>query len=113
MLNIGFKEDIEQIIEYTPKEKKVLLFSATMPRSIKDIVNKYIKDHDMIAIERKELTNSNIEQKCYKVNERDKFEALCRVIEVEFDFYGILFCRTKADVDNVAAKLMTRGYKVE
>jgi len=59
------------------------------------------------------MTNSNIVQKCYKVNERDKFEALCRVIEVEFDFYGILFCRTKADVDNVAAKLMTRGYKVE
>ncbi len=113
MLNIGFKEEIEQIIEYTPKEKKVLLFSATMPRSIKDIVNKYIKDHDLVSIERKELTNSNIEQKCYKVNERDKFEALCRVIEVEFDFYGILFCRTKADVDNVAAKLMTRGYKVE
>lgn len=113
MLNIGFKEEIEEIIAFTPKEKKVLLFSATMPRSIKDIVNKYIKDHDKVSIERKELTNSNIEQKCYKVNERDKFEALCRVIEVEFDFYGILFCRTKADVDNVAAKLMTRGYKVE
>ncbi len=113
MLNIGFKEEIEQIIEYTPKEKKVLLFSATMPKSIKDIVNKYIKDHDLVSIERKELTNSNIEQKCYKVNDRDKFEALCRVIEVEFDFYGILFCRTKADVDNVAAQLMTRGYKVE
>ena len=113
MLNIGFKEEIEQIIEYTPKDKKVLLFSATMPKSIKDIVNKYIKDHDLVSIERKELTNSNIEQKCYKVNESDKFEALCRVIEVEFDFYGILFCRTKADVDNVAAQLMTRGYKVE
>lgn len=113
MLNIGFKEEIEQIIEYTPKEKKVLLFSATMPKSIKDIVNKYIKDHDLVSIERNELTNSNIEQKCYKVNERDKFEALCRVIEVEFDFYWILFCRTKADVDNVAVQLMTRGYKVE
>ncbi|NVP17568.1 DEAD/DEAH box helicase [Candidatus Gracilibacteria bacterium] len=113
MLNIGFKEEIEEIITYTPKEKKVLLFSATMPRGIQDIVHKYIKDHDKVSIERKELTNSNIEQKCYKINERDKFEALCRVIEVEFDFYGILFCRTKADVDEVAAKLMNRGYKVE
>lgn len=113
MLNIGFKEEIEQIIEYTPKDKKVLLFSATMPKSIKDIVNKYIKDHDLVTIERNELTNSNIEQKCYKVNERDKFEALCRVIEVEFDFYWILFCRTKADVDDVAARLMSRWYKVE
>lgn len=113
MLNIGFKEEIEEIIQFTPKEKKVLLFSATMPKGIQDIVHKYIKDHDKVSIERKELTNSNIEQKCYKVNERDKFEALCRVIEVEFDFYGILFCKTKADVDEVAAKLMTRGYKVE
>ena len=113
MLNIGFKEDIEEIIQYTPSEKKTLLFSATMPKAIKDIVNKYIKDHDLVAIERKELTNSNIEQKCFKVNNRDKFEALCRVIEVEFDFYGIVFCRTKADVDTVAANLMTRGYKVE
>ena len=113
MLNIGFKEEIEQIIEYTPVDKKVLLFSATMPRGIKDIVHKYIKDHDKVTIERKELTNSNIEQKCYKVKEFDKFEALCRVIEVEFDFYGILFCKTKIDVDEVAAKLMNRGYKVE
>ncbi len=113
MLNIGFKEEIEEIIQFTPKEKKVLLFSATMPRGIQDIVHKYIKDHDKVTIERKELTNSNIEQKCYKVREWDKFEALCRVIEVEFDFYGILFCRTKADVDEVASKLMNRGYKVE
>ena len=113
MLNIGFKEDIEQIIEYTPKEKKVLLFSATMPRAIKDIVHKYIKDHDLVSIERKELTNKDIEQKCYKINERDKFEALCRVIEVEFDFYGLIFCKTKANVDDVAARLMSRGYKVE
>ncbi len=113
MLNIGFKEEIEQIIEYTPEEKKVLLFSATMPKWIKDIVHKYIKNHDKVSIEKKELTNSNIEQKCYKVREQDKFEALCRVIEVEFDFYGILFCRTKADVDDVAARLMNRWYKVE
>ncbi len=113
MLNVGFKEDIEEILETTPSNKKTLLFSATMPKSIKDIVNKYIKDHDLITIERKELTNPNIKQMCYKVNSRDKFESLCRVIEVEFDFYGIVFCRTKADVDTVAANLMTRGYKVE
>ncbi len=113
MLNIGFKEDIEEIIKLTPDNKKTLLFSATMPKSIKDIVNKYIKDHDLVAIERKELTNPNIKQICYKVNSRDKFEALCRIIEVEFDFYWIVFCRTKADVDTVAANLMTRGYKVE
>jgi ATP-dependent RNA helicase DeaD len=113
MLNIGFKEEIEEIMEHTPEEKKVLLFSATMPRSIQDIVHKYIKDHDKVTIKREEKTNKNITQVCYKVNESDKFEALCRVIEVEFDFYGIIFCRTKAGVDEVASQLMNRGYKVE
>jgi len=113
MLNIGFKEEIEEIMEHTPKQKKVLLFSATMPRSIQDIVHKYIKDHDTVTIKREEKTNKNITQTCYKVNEGDKFEALCRVIEVEFDFYGIIFCRTKASVDEVASQLMNRGYKVE
>lgn len=113
MLNIGFKEEIEEILEHTPQEKKVLLFSATMPRSIQDIVHKYIKDHDTVTIQREEKTNKNITQVCYKVKEGDKFEALCRVIEVEFDFYGIIFCRTKADVDDVASRLMNRGYKVE
>jgi ATP-dependent RNA helicase DeaD len=113
MLNIGFKEEIEEILEHTPAQKKVLLFSATMPRSILDIVNKYISDHDKVTIQREEKTNKNITQLCYKVNEGDKFEALCRVIEVEFDFYGIIFCRTKAGVDEVASQLMNRGYKVE
>jgi ATP-dependent RNA helicase DeaD len=72
------------------------------------MVHKYIKDYDKVTIKKEELTNSDINQKCYKVSEQDKFEALCRVIEVEFDFYGILFCKTKLDVDEVAAKLMNR-----
>ena len=113
MLNIGFKEEIEEIMEHTPEEKKVLLFSATMPKAIQDIVHKYIKDHDKVTIKKEEKTNKNITQVCYKVKEGDKFEALCRVIEVEFDFYGIIFCRTKAGVDEVASQLMNRGYKVE
>ena len=113
MLNIGFKEDIEEIMEQTPKQKKVLLFSATMPRSIQDIVHKYIGEHDKVTIKNEEKTNSDIKQIVYKVNERDKFEALCRIIEIEFDFYGIIFCRTRSDVDDIASKLMSRGYKVE
>lgn len=113
MLNIWFKEDIEEIIRFTPEDKKVLLFSATMPKWILDIVHKYIKNHDKISIKKEEITNADIFQKWYKVREQDKFEALCRVIEVEFDFYGILFCKTKNDVDEIAAKLLNRGYKVE
>lgn len=113
MLNIWFKDDIEEIISYTPEDKKVLLFSATMPKGIQDIVKKYIKEHDKIEIQREEKVNPLINQICYKVREWDKFEALCRVIEVEFDFYWILFCKTKLDVDEITAKLMNRWYKVE
>ena len=113
MLNMGFVEDIEEILQYTPKDKKTLLFSATMPRWIKNIVNKYIKDHDEVSIKKTELTNPHITQKYYKVDDRDKFDALCRVIEVEFDFYGLIFCRTKANVDEVASKLIQRWYKAE
>ena len=113
MLNMGFVEDIEQILQYTPENKKTLLFSATMPRGIRNIVNKYIKDHNEVKIERKELTNPNIEQKYYKVNDKDKFDALCRILEVEPDFYGIVFCRTKADVDEVSSKLVQKWYKAE
>ena len=113
MLNMGFVEDIEQILEHTPEDKKTLLFSATMPKAIRNIVNKYIKDHNEVKIERKELTNPNIEQKYYEVDDKNKFDALCRILEVEPDFYGIVFCRTKADVDEVSSKLIQKWYKAE
>jgi ATP-dependent RNA helicase DeaD len=87
MLNIGFKEDIEEIMQWIPEDRKTLLFSATLPKQIKDIIKKYIKDHDLVSIERKELTNPNITQIVYKVSPQDKFEALCRIIETEIEFY--------------------------
>jgi ATP-dependent RNA helicase DeaD len=108
MLNMGFIEDIEEIITYTPKEKKILLFSATMPKAIKELAKKYLKNYDEVKIERKELTNPNIEQKYYAVDHNNKFDALCRILEVEPDFYGIVFCKTKADVDEVASKLVQK-----
>jgi ATP-dependent RNA helicase DeaD len=113
MLNMGFVEDIEQILQYTPENKKTLLFSATMPKGIRNIVNKYIKDHNEVKIEKKELTNPNIEQKYFRVDDKNKFDALCRILEVEPDFYGIVFCRTKADVDDITSKLVQKWYKAE
>jgi len=113
MLNMGFVEDIEQILQYTPDNKKTLLFSATMPKGIRNIVNKYIKDHDEVKIERKELTNPNIEQKYYSIEDKNKFDALCRILEIEPDFYGIVFCRTRADVNDVSSKLVQKWYKSE
>jgi len=113
MLNMWFVEDIEQILKYTPENKKTLLFSATMPKWIRNIVNKYIKEYNEVKIEKTELTNPNIIQKYYKVDDKDKFDALCRIIEIEFDFYWLIFCRTKANVDEVSSKLIQRWYKAE
>ena len=113
MLNMWFIDDIEQILAYSPENKQVLLFSATMPKWIKDLAKKYLKDYDEVKIERKELTNPNIIQKHFKVSNKNKFDALCRIIETEPDFYWIIFCRTKADVDEVSSKLVQKWYKAE
>ena len=113
MLNVWFREEIDTILESAPEKKRVLLFSATMPKAIKDIVKHYMHDHELIAVKKEELTNKNIVQKCYKVNQWSKFDAVCRVIETEDHFYGIIFCRTKAQVDEVASSLMWKGYLAE
>jgi len=113
MLNVWFREEIDTILESAPEHKRVLLFSATMPRAIQDIVKHYMVDHELVAVKREELTNKNITQKCYKVNQGSKFDSLCRVIETEDHFYGIVFCRTKAQVDEVASSLMWKGYLAE
>ncbi len=113
MLNIGFKEEIEEIMEYTPKNKKVLLFSATMPREILNIAHKYMGDYDTVKIEKKNLTNPLITQKHYEVAPRDKFDALCRIMDLEEDFYAIIFCQRKMDVDDVASRLVQKGYPAE
>ena len=113
MLNVWFREEIDIILESAPEKKRVLLFSATMPKAIKDIVKNYMVDHELVSVKKEELTNKNIVQKCYKVNQSSKFDALCRVIETEDHFYWIIFCRTKAGVDEVASSLMWKGYLAE
>jgi len=113
MLNMWFIDDIEEILKHTPENKQILLFSATMPRAIKDLAKKYLKNYDEVKIERKELTNPNIIQKHFKVSHKNKFDALTRVLETEPDFYWIVFCRTKSDVDEVSSKLVQKWYKAE
>ncbi len=113
MLNVWFKEEIDIIMQTTPEKKKVLLFSATMPREILNIAKRYMGDYDIVAVKNKTLTASNITQKYYSVDNHHKFEALCRVIETEKEekFYGIIFCQRKVDVDEVASKLIAKGFK--
>ncbi len=113
MLNIWFKEEIEEIMSHAPKNKKVLLFSATMPRAILNIAKKYMWEYDTVSIKSDKLTWEGIEQKYYEIAPRNKFEALCRVIDVTQDFYGIVFCKTKMDVDDVAARLIGKWITAE
>ncbi len=113
MLNMGFVEDIEKIISHANPEKRTFLFSATMPKSILNIAKKYMREFDKITVEKKELTTDLTDQIYFEVGERDKFEALTRIVDIEPDFYGLVFCRTKSDVDRVSNRLVERGYDAE
>lgn len=113
MLNIGFREEIEEIMNHTPDNKKTLLFSATMPREILTIAKRHMGDYETVKIESKTTISDRITQSYYEVAPRNKFEALSRVIDMTDDFYGIVFCKTKMDTDEVAAGLMARGLKAE
>jgi ATP-dependent RNA helicase DeaD len=110
MLNMGFVEDIETILERSPKDKKMLLFSATIPRQILKIAQQYMRDYELIQIEKTQVITDTVEQVYYDVNARDRVEALRRIIDYYFDFYGIIFCNTKATVDLLASKLANMNY---
>ena len=113
MLNMGFLEDIELILEQTNDEKKMLFFSATMPKAIMDIAKKFMDDYKLLKVKKQELTTDLTEQIYYEVKQEDKFEALCRVLDYTQDFYGIVFCRTKSEVDDVTNRLKARNYDAE
>lgn len=113
MLNMGFVEDIEYILQTTNQEKNMLFFSATMPSSILQIAKKYMGKFKTLKVENKELTTKLTEQIYFEVREADKFEALCRVLDFEQDFYGIIFCRTKLEVDEVTKHLKSRSYAAD
>ena len=113
MLNMGFLEDIELILEETNDEKKMLFFSATMPKAIMDIAKKFMDDYKLLKVKKQELTTDLTEQIYYEVKQEDKFEALCRVLDYTQNFYGIVFCRTKSEVDDVTNRLKARNYDAE
>ena len=113
MLNMGFIDDIESILKQTQKEKRMLLFSATMPKNIMHLAKKYMGEYEVIKVARDEIAKKNIQQIYFEVNQADKFEALYRIIDVEEEFYGVVFCRTKLDAEDIANKLSNRGSRAE
>ncbi len=113
MLNMGFKEDIDKILSFTPADKLTWLFSATMPPEIKKIVNKYM-DHPIdVKVNVNTKVNANIVHQYIVVKQADKAEALTRLLDIHPDMRGLVFCRTKRDTQNLAEELLNKNYKAD
>ncbi len=113
MLSMGFKEEIDQILSHTPVEKSTWLFSATMPKEIRDIVSQYMINPVEIKIGSGNEINQNIEHHYTLVKRSDKIEALKRFLDMHADMQGIVFCRTKIETQNLAAELIKQKYAVD
>ncbi|MFW0180928.1 DEAD/DEAH box helicase [Rothia sp. P5766] len=111
MLRMGFAEDVESILSETPDTKQVALFSATMPKTIRKIAEKYLNNPVEVSVKSKTTTSANIRQRYMQVMHSHKLEAMTRVLEVE-DYDGIIaFVRTKKETEEVAEKLKARGFQ--
>ena len=113
MLNMGFIDDIETILKEIPIERQTLLFSATIPRQIQALAQKFMKDPKVISIKGKELTVANTDQSYIEVQERNKFDVLCRLLDIQSPDMAIIFSRTKRRVDELNDALNSRGYSAE
>lgn len=113
MLNMGFIDDIENILSQMPEDRQMLCFSATMPEPIRRLAETFMKDYELVKVQTEDMTSTLTRQIYYEVLEEDKFEALCRTIDMAPDFYGIVFCKTKLQCDEVGSRLISAGYNAE
>ncbi|MEJ4087142.1 DEAD/DEAH box helicase [Galbibacter orientalis] len=110
MLNMGFYEDINEILSHAPKEKSTWLFSATMPREVATIAKKFMKNPQEVTVGAKNAATSNVQHEYYVVGGRDRYLALKRLADTNPDIFSVIFCRTKRDTQKVAEKLIEDGY---
>ena len=113
MLNMGFTDSINAILADVPQERNTLLFSATMSPEIARISKNYLRDAKEITIGRKNEGNNNVKHVAYMVHAKDKFEALKRIVDCNPNIYGIIFCRTRKETQEIAEKLMQQGYSAD
>src|ERR1035437_1328354 len=113
MLNMGFREDIETILKDAPKERQTVFFSATIPRPIRELIEKYSRDPQNVRVEQKALTVPTVEQVYFEVDRRYKIELLTRLIDVHDFKLGIIFCNTKRMVDDLVDHLEAQGYMAD
>jgi ATP-dependent RNA helicase DeaD len=113
MLNMGFREDIELILQSVPAERQTVFFSATMPKPIRDLIEKYSREPQSVKIEQKAMTVPTVEQVYYEVDRRHKMELLTRLIDLHDFKLGIVFCNTKRMVDDLVDHLEAAGYQAD
>ena len=113
MLNMGFKEEIDTILSRAPENRLTWLFSATMAKGVERIARNYLKKPHTISVGGRNEAAANIEHLCFMVNERDRFPALMRVLDALPQIYGVVFCRTRAETQTVAEKLVANRYSAE
>ena len=113
MLNMGFKEDLDSILQVTPKTKQTLLFSATFPAEVEAISRNYMTKPVEITSGQKNQSSDNVSHEYYLVNESTRYLALKRIADLNPDIYGIIFCRTRRETQEVADKLIKDGYNAD
>lgn len=113
MLDMGFREDIEKILDDTPRDRQTILFSATLPKPILDISRKFQKNPEFISVARREVTVPQIEQLYLEVRNRDKLEVLTRLLDMYDPDLTLVFSNTKRGVDDLTTHLQARGYFAE
>ncbi|MGB8194845.1 MAG: DEAD/DEAH box helicase [Chitinophagaceae bacterium] len=113
MLNMGFQDDIEFILQNTPKREATWLFSATMPSEIKRVSKKYMKDPFEVTVGKMNTANKNVDHQYYVTSAQHRYEALKRLIDFNPGIYGIIFTRTKADAQQIAERLTREGYDID
>lgn len=113
MLNMGFREDIDSILEGTPVEKQTLLFSATMPAEVRRIAAEYMNKPVEIKTGKSNETALNVEHQYYMVRASDRYQVLKRIADINPDIYGIVFCRTRRETKEIADSLIQDGYNAD
>jgi len=113
MLNMGFKEELNGVLASTPEDKRVLLFSATMPRGIEAIAHSYMKKPMEITVGARNTGAENVSHQYYVVHAKDRYQALKRIADFYPDIYAIIFCRTRTETQEVADMLMKDGYNAD
>ena len=110
MLNMGFQEEVDDILEYMPKERHTMLFSATMPKEVEAILKNYMTDPMKVAVGERNSGTANVDHKYYMMAAKDRYMVLKRIIDYTPSIYGIIFCRTKLETQEIADNLIQDGY---